>query len=677
MRMLPKPTRLLPPFVAALRNPVSPFLQVALLLLLAPAATAQRNPRIGYAFPAGGQVGNTFEVRLAGQFLDGVDGVRVSGGGVEAKVLEHVKPLTGRQLNLLRDRIKALQEAVKAASREAREITFIDPAATNVVERLSRSEATQELAEMRARVANPKNRDRENRQLSEDVRLKLSIAADATPGTRELRLRTATGLSNPVVFRIGRLPEFIEHEPNENPAGPTRVPQVPAVVNGQILPGDVDCFSVRLKQGMRLVAAVSARQLIPYLADAVPGWFQATLTLRDPDGNEVGYSDDFRFQPDPLLCFEVPRDGDYRVEIQDSIFRGREDFVYRIVLGELPCLTGLFPLGGPAGETTAVELAGWNLPVAEMDVTATPEFDGIRMVSVPDSELSWNRLPFAVDRLPERREQEPNDLAENAQEIELPVILNGRMERRDDRDCFRFNGRRGQDLVAEVTARRLESPLDSGLRIFGPDGAEVAFNDDHEDPGAGLETHHADSYVHLKLPADGPYLVQLTDTQHRGGSAFAYRLRLSAPQPDFALRVVPSAVNLRPGASAALTVYALRRDGFTNGIELALSDAPRGLVLNSGRPTWIPAGRGEVTVNLFVPRAAVGHAPVAIGLEGRARIAGQQVIHPAVPADDLMQAFIYRHLVPAQEWVVSVFGRPPTPGPFNRVRAALQADKAK
>jgi len=42
-----------------------------------------------------------------------------------------------------------------------------------------------------------------------------------------------------------------------------------------------------------------------------------------------------------------------------------------------------------------------------------------------------------------------------------------------------------------------------------------------------------------------------------------------------------------------------------------------------------------------------------------------------------MQAFIYRHLVPAQEWVLSVFGRPPAPGPLNRVRAALQADRAK
>lgn len=647
------------------------------LVALAPAVLAQRTPRIGYAFPAGGQAGSTFEVRLAGQYLDGVDDARISGGGVQVKVLEHVKPLTGRQLNLLRDRIKALQNAVKTAPRNTPEIAFTDPANTNVVERLSRADATKELAEMRAKVANPKNRDRENRQLSEDVRMEVTIAADSVPGTRELRLNTAGGLSNPVVFRVGNLPEFSEHEPNELPADATRIPRLPALVNGRILPGDVDRFSVRLKRGMRLVAAVSARELIPYLADAVPGWFQATLTLYDGDGAEVGYSDDFRFQPDPLLFLEVPRDGEYLVEIKDSIFRGREDFVYRLAIGELPCLTGLFPLGGPVGETTAVELAGWNLPQTGVVVSANAGSGGEQRVSVPDRELAWNPLPFAVDSLPEGVEQEPNDLAENAQLVELPRILNGRIERSDDHDCFRFEGRKGQELVAEVRARRLASPLDSILRILGPDGRQLAFNDDHEDRGVGLETHHADSLVRMVLPADGSYLVQLSDAQHHGGPAFAYRLRLSAPQPDFALRVAPSALNLRPGGSVAMTVYALRRDGFTNGIELGLFDAPRGLVLNNGRPAWVPAGKDEVKVNLSVPRAATGHAPVAIGLQGRARIAGREVTHPAVPADDLMQAFIYRHLVPAQELVVSVFGRPPAAGPLNRARAALRSGAVK
>jgi hypothetical protein len=45
--------------------------------------------------------------------------------------------------------------------------------------------------------------------------------------------------------------------------------------------------------------------------------------------------------------------------------------------------------------------------------------------------------------------------------------------------------------------------------------------------------------------------------------------------------------------------------------------------------------------------------PVALQLEGRARIGGQTISRPAVPADDVMQAFLYRHLVPSQELLVA------------------------
>ena len=72
--------------------------------------------------------------------------------------------------------------------------------------------------------------------------------------------------------------------------------------------------------------------------------------------------DDFRFDPDPVLHYEIPKDGVYHLEIRDSIFRGREDFVYRISVGEQPFITSMFPLGGRAGDTIAAKVDGWNLP---------------------------------------------------------------------------------------------------------------------------------------------------------------------------------------------------------------------------------------------------------------------------------------------------------------------------
>ncbi len=111
--------------------------------------------------------------------------------------------------------------------------------------------------------------------------------------------------------------------------------------------------------------------MIPYIADAVPGWFQPVLALYDADGKEVAYDDDYRFKPDPTILFEVPKDGEYVLAITDAIYRGREDFVYRVTIGELPFVTSIFPLGGPVGAPAAIEMKGWNLGTAELTPPAS------------------------------------------------------------------------------------------------------------------------------------------------------------------------------------------------------------------------------------------------------------------------------------------------------------------
>ncbi|MBM3840009.1 MAG: hypothetical protein FJ398_18995 [Verrucomicrobia bacterium] len=43
-------------------------------------------PHIGYVYPAGGQQGASFQIKVGGQFLDGVTNAFVSGAGVQAAV---------------------------------------------------------------------------------------------------------------------------------------------------------------------------------------------------------------------------------------------------------------------------------------------------------------------------------------------------------------------------------------------------------------------------------------------------------------------------------------------------------------------------------------------------------------------------------------------------------------
>jgi hypothetical protein len=668
-------------------SPRNIVLALAALLAAVSAAPAQQpNLRIGYVYPAGGKQGAAFEAVIGGQFLTGVSNVVVSGGGVQATIVELIKPISGGELNKLRIQIDELLARKAVVQKDFRALEKFRSFKNAKTAKTDDAAHDKELEDLKKKYANA-TWTAEDDKLFREVRMKMAsavrrpanpaiselavvqftVAADAEPGQRELRIGTPLALSNPLAFCVGQLPEFSEKAskaitqqksaiaktafaPKRRKAEADPEITLPAVVNGQILPGEVDRYRFTASKGQRLVIAASARQLIPYLPDAVPGWFQATLALYDAGGRELAYDDDFRFDPDPVLSYKIPADGQYAIEIKDSIYRGREDFVYRITVGELPFVTGIFPLGGRAGERTAVELTGWNLPTTGLTVDKG-QSPGIHLLSVRKGEQASNLVPFAVDTLPECLEKEPNDQQADAQPVTLPAIVNGRVGRPGDSDVFRFEGRAGSQIVAEVHARRLNSPLDSVLKLIDAAGKQLAFNDDHEDKGAGLTTHHADSWLSTTLPADGTYYLHLGDAQRKGGPEYAYRLRISPPQLDFALRVVPATVNARVGGTLPITVYALRRDGFSGEIALALKGMPQGFTLGGGR---VPAGQDKVRVTLTAP-STPQEKPVS--LEGRATIEGREVSHPAVPAEDMMQAFEYRHLVPAQELKVAAAGR--------------------
>ncbi|MCY2996238.1 MAG: hypothetical protein NTY19_51565 [Planctomycetota bacterium] len=642
-------------------------------------ATAQERPRIGYVFPAGGRQGTTFLVTVGGQFLGSWKGdyqidvlqTHFSGGGIQATVRKDIRHLTSQETQVLQDKIEQLR---KQGSKDVETLKEM----FEVQKKLSRARS-----EFMRREAQP--------ALADSVTMEITLAANAEPGLRELRVETPRGVSNPLAFYVGRLPEFREQEseptfePQDFLEGLIRQPPrtetpitLPAVVNGQIIPrepymvhysserftpGAADRFRFEARKGQQLVIAAAARELIPYLADAVPGWFQATLALYDARGKELAYDDDYRFHPDPVLFFKVPEDGQYVVEIKDAIYRGRPDFVYRITLGELPFITGIFPLGGPAGAATTVKLSGWNLPADSLTIDAKDMTPGIHPLSVRKGELVSNTLPLSVDTLPECLEKEPNDSAPTAQAVTLPVIVNGRIDRPDDWDVFRFEGRAGQEIVAEVSARRLESPLDSILELFDAAGGRLAFNDDHEDKFDDLRTHHADSLIRVTLPKAGIYNVRLGDAQRHGGPEYAYRLRLSGPRPAFELRVAPSCINAITWRLNPIAVYALRKDGFNGDIALRFQDDPFGVALSGG---VVPEGQDQIRLTLAVAQL-LSADPIRLCLEGRALIDGKEVVQQAVPADERTQAFFYKHVVPANELILV---------PEDRVRFREEAARA-
>jgi hypothetical protein len=102
-----------------------------------------------------------------------------------------------------------------------------------------------------------------------------------------------------------------------------------------------------------------------------------------------------------------------------------------------------------------------------------------------------------------------------------------------------------------------------------------------------------------------------------------------------------------------VSVRAVRKDGYDGDIDIELVDAPAGFELSGAR---IPAGRDRVRMTITSPRRGAKE-PLSLKLVGRIEDGRDVIERPVVPADNVMQAFLWRHIVPAQELAVFVVGR--------------------
>ena len=661
------------------------FLGALGVMVGAPQVFAQARPYIGFVYPPGGQQGTTVQIRLGGQSLEEINDLVVTGPGITGRIVQYFRAFNPQDMQLISEQLRELKRATTAPAPGM--MAMAPMMAMNPMMGASApagGPAQGQDEDVLKMISKIEKRIAEyclftaSSSIANIAIAEVTIAPDAPPGERELRVSTLRGgTSNPLVFHIGQLPE-VTRKPmstsakqilgkeelalRKRPADEVedRV-VIPCTMNGQIASGEVNRYRFQAQKGQKLVITCLARQLIPFVADAVPGWIQPVMVLSDANGKELAYGDDYRFRPDPVIFFEVPKDGEYVLGIYDSIYRGREDFVYRITVGETPFITNIFPLGSKLGEPVAIKMKGWNLEKAQLETIPKNAGPGTLSLGAVGSNFVTNRVPYALGTLPECNETKAGKNV--PQKVQLPILINGRIEGRDDRDTFQFTGKAGDMVVAEVYARRLDSPLDSVLRFTDASGKLIGFSDDREDVGAGTNTHHADAYIMVKLPADGDYCVQVADTARNGGEEYAYRLRISAPQPDFELRTVPSSINLRSKGAASALVQIIRKDGFNAPIKLTLKDPPPGFMAS---PVTLGATQEKVGFTVKTDLTETKHA-VNLNIIGTAKVGTGEIVREAVPAEDRMQAFLWRHLVPAQEFKVAVYD-PTYEVPPKRVR---------
>ncbi len=438
------------------------------------------------------------------------------------------------------------------------------------------------------------------------LRLRVAADADAAPGIREFRLATPRGVSNAGFLVVGEGDEATEAEPNEKPEAAQPLEGV-ETVNGRLqAAGDRDVFRFRARAGESIAVVALAARVQERMRDGLSP-ADPVVTLRDAAGRELATADDTN-RADPALPYRFERDGEYTLEIRDGRLQGDPSWVYRLTIARRPLVTALFPLAATRGGSVEVQPVGLNvggLAPVRVELLATMLAPTREVRFGAQGELSAP-LPLRVTDQPEGVEREGNDAFGSANSAVFPGGMSGRIGAPFDLDHYRFRAAPGQAWIFEVEAERLGFSLDPQLAVLDGRGTVLAASND----SAG-----GDPVLAWMAPAEGDFLLQVTDANSRGGEDYCYRLVARPAAPDFSLTVDEDRAQLGPGGSAVWHVRATRWGGFNGEIALAVQGVPEGLGVCAGP---IPAGMqdGSIIVSGGAGRPAV----VAVTITGTARL---------------------------------------------------------
>lgn len=285
--------------------------------------------------------------------------------------------------------------------------------------------------------------------------LELVIASTMFPGPVEITAKTAAGLSAPFTFIVDRYP-VVGDMPSIDSARKGRAVSLPATIVGTLdRAGQADHFRFAAKAGQQIgVHALTA---------VVGSKLDPVLELTDASGRVVASS------LNGLLAFICPVEGEYAIGIHDKEYRGGGDQYYRLHVGDVPIVTRVMPMGIERGKETMVQLIGVNLASTKARVQAGSAAIGSR-VPVPFSDQAERPLGEAHVVVGEFAE---TNVERGAASIAVPGTANGIITKPGETHAIRFAAKKGEQLVIEVNARRVGSPLDSAIEVLDASGKPV------------------------------------------------------------------------------------------------------------------------------------------------------------------------------------------------------------
>jgi len=288
------------------------------------------------------------------------------------------------------------------------------------------------------------------------VTVEVEVSPEAEIGPVSFRLLTPLGTSPEGRFLIepyyGEAPD---QEPNDTPESAFET-FLPAILAGSISkPGDVDYFKIHVSAGQQ----VSFENGAMLIGSAL----QPVIAVLDSDLNVVKEFGANGGREQLMFAHRFEKAGTYYLRVADYQHGGSARHFYRIIAGEFPLVEAAYPLGLRKGTSAEIRLRGFDVASA-VKVEGAPSADSEDTAALRP-EHSFNQVRVAIGSEPELESQ--------GGAVPVPVTINGRIAAAGAENRYRFQAKKGEQLILEVNARRLASDLDSFLEVLDAKGAPI------------------------------------------------------------------------------------------------------------------------------------------------------------------------------------------------------------
>ena len=183
-------------------------------------------------------------------------------------------------------------------------------------------------------------------------------------------------------------------------------------------------------------------------------------------------------------------------------------------------------------------------------------------------------------------EQEPNETADQALEVPLPVLVEGVIERPTDVDTFMLKIPAKAKLAFEIEGPEAVTPtFNPHVSVIDANGEEMLNNLFRRVAGDGDDwVRMIRSKVIYTFERAGDYTLQVRDlTARYGEPAFKYRVLVRPQIPHVGkIEVKEDTANLVPGEASKLTINTDQEEGFAGEVVLKIEGLPRGVQALAG-----------------------------------------------------------------------------------------------